>query len=108
MCKQNGADRNKTKRSESGRLALQVSLFPAAAGVDGYTYDEWLAMERLRTLRDYRGRRLQLDRAAAEERRRLAAAREGEALHGILRPSLGHDESGHRVNRKKSSRKCTC
>ena len=59
--------------------------------MDGYTYDEWLAVERLRALMEYRGRRLLLDKATAKERRRLAAARE--ANHGGLGPSLGHEES---------------
>ena len=43
--------------------------------MDGYTYDEWLAMERLRSLGEYRGRKLDLGRKAAEERRRLIETR---------------------------------
>ena len=53
--------------------------------MDGYTYDEWLAMERLRSLREYRERKLDLGRKAAEERRSLIATR----LVSVLGDKLG-------------------
>ena len=44
--------------------------------MDGYTYEEWLAMERLRSLSEYRRQKLDLGRRAKEERRRLIATRD--------------------------------
>ena len=43
--------------------------------MDGYTLDEWLAMERLRSLMRHRELKVDLMRRAEEARRRLIAAR---------------------------------
>ena len=45
------------------------------SGVDGYTNEEWLAMERLRSLMRHRELKLGLMRRAEAARRRLIAAR---------------------------------
>merc|ERR1711948_138279 len=58
------------------RYLLDVELiYDRLTGVDGYTYEEWLAMERLRSLSEYRQQKLDLGRRAKEERRRLIATR---------------------------------
>ena len=58
------------------KMLCLIILFPSvSAGVDGYTYEEWLAMERLRSLSEYRQQKLDLGRRAKEERRRLIATR---------------------------------
>ena len=54
---------------------IETMIMTISAGVDGYTYEEWLAMERLRSLREYRRQKLDLGRRAKEERRRLIATR---------------------------------
>ena len=43
--------------------------------MDGYTHEEWLAMERLRSLMRHRERKLDLMQRAETARRRLIAAR---------------------------------
>ena len=64
--------------------------------MDGYTLDEWLAMERLRSLMRHRELKLDLMRRTEEARRRLIAAR----LRSVQREAeearerLENDESG--------------
>ena len=45
------------------------------SGVDGYTNEEWLAMERLRSMMRHRELKVDLMRRAEAARRRLIAAR---------------------------------
>ena len=71
-------------------------VFNFLTGVDGYTHEEWLAMERLRSLMRHRELKLDLMRRTEEARRRLIAAR----LRSVQREAeearerLENDESG--------------
>ena len=66
--------------------------------MDGYTHEEWLAIERLRSLMRHREVKLDLMQRVAEARRRLIAARlrsmqkEAEEARGKLEnDALGAD-----------------
>ncbi len=45
-----------------------VRIYDRLTGVDGYTTEEWMELERQRSRREFFRRRIQLAKAAAEQR----------------------------------------